>query len=61
MSYRYSELPYFSNYPAPTPPLQLPLPGNCKAEQEKALRAGILGKRKFERGQNDNLPKRLFF
>ena len=43
-------MPYFSNHPAPTPPLNLPLPSTCKAEQEKAIRAGVLGKRKLGTG-----------
>ena len=43
-------MPYFSNHPAPTPPLNLPLPSTCKAEQEKVIRAGVLGKRKLGTG-----------
>jgi len=54
------QLPYFSNHPAPTPPLNLPLPSTCKAEQEKAIRAGVLGKRKLGTGFSDHLAKRLF-
>ena len=54
------EMPYFSNHPPPTPPLNLPLPSNCKAEQEKQIKAGVLGKRKLERGFSERLAKRLF-
>lgn len=55
------QLPYFSNEPAPTPPLNLPLPQKCKAEQEKALKAGTIGKRKLERNLSDSkFAKRLF-
>lgn len=56
------ELPYFSNDPPPTPPLELPLPQKCKVEQEKALKSGRIGKRKLGDAAIDSkIAKRLFF
>ncbi|CBY14057.1 unnamed protein product [Oikopleura dioica] len=55
------QLPYFSNDPPPTPPLELPLPQKCKVEQEKALKSGRIGKRKLGDAIDSKIAKRLFF